>query len=92
MQEHLTTWEPWHCVSTWCADEVLWVARDVVQDEVWYISGPGLGRWTVAGTQPVCPLCGATLLAASDLAGEPVAADHEEWEGPMFDFIRKLAA
>ncbi len=92
MHKHLTAWEPWHCVTTWCAGEVWWVAGDLEQAELWHVSGPDRGRWTVAGTLPVCPLCGATLLAASELAAEPVAAAHEAWEGPMFDFIRKLAA
>ena len=92
MHEDLTTWEPWHCVTAWCAGEVLWVAGDVELDEVWHVSVPGQGRWTVAGTLPACPLCGATLRAAAALAGEPTAAAHNTWEGPLFDFIRTLAA
>lgn len=81
-----------HCPTPWCSADRLAVEHDSQQDDLWTVTGTDGRRWVVAADAPVCPQCGATLQLATAGRAEAVDADETALVGPVFEYIRRLAA
>ncbi len=84
--------EPWRCPNRVCSGDVLLVAPAAGSSTTWSITCPNGSRWWVASGEPVCPLCGATLWDAGAATAGAAEQDERSFVGPVFDFIRGLAA
>jgi len=70
--------ENWICTTPWCSAEQWLVQAEPRQRDVWHIAPATHGRsWTVAASQPICPLCGVDLAPAPVLVPTLDAAEYE---------------
>jgi hypothetical protein len=84
-------WETWFCRSEWCKADSWLVRQHADQRELWQLAHePDELRYTIAATDPICPLCGATLSLRIELA-ETIGGDPRMEIGPLFEYARKLA-
>jgi len=84
-------WEPWFCPNQACADWDWMVLSDPTNCELWWVAAHAdESPFTIAATDPICPHCGATLLALIELESSFDRQLGVE-VGPVFDFVRSLA-
>jgi len=83
-------WETWFCRSEGCKADSWLVRPQPGQRELWQLAlEPDTPRYTIAATDPVCPLCGTTLSLRIEIA-ETIGGDYIE-VGPLFEYARSLA-
>jgi hypothetical protein len=82
-------WEHRLCPERAC-NEVWYVASDGCGYNVWYVASEAGGCPTVvAALDPICPLCGTTLVTVLELEGGYGQLETLE-VGKVFDYARSL--
>ncbi|MCU0494699.1 MAG: hypothetical protein MUD01_24195 [Chloroflexaceae bacterium] len=57
-------WETYACINDTCKGRPWCVQRDEVIPDLWYVAPPaGWQSFTIAAAEPICPLCGSSLVA-----------------------------
>jgi hypothetical protein len=80
-------WTDLFCTCIWCRAAHWLVRQDPRSPELWQIAEDHqTAPWSVAAREPVCPLCGETLVAHVEGIGEPEIA----FDNPFVRYIRTL--
>lgn len=80
-------WIEQFCLSPWCRAGRWLVRPDSHSTHIWLISeSPDAPPWSVACTEPVCPLCGEPLAGH----GEGLGEIDGEMPATIVSFIRAL--
>ncbi len=82
-------WADGFCTTDWCEAERWMVRRDPHRQDLWWVgTSTDVIGWQIAGTEPVCPLCGMNLSPHIEGVGDvPDLADN-----PLAAYARRLAA